>query len=236
MTLLLAFCAGLLSVLSPCVLPLAPVVMASAQARDPRGPLALALGLALAFALGGSLLAASGLLLVAGAAARKASAVLLVAAGLVLLLPPLRRRAEAALSAFTRGGDSLSGRLPAAGLWGCFFAGVALAFAWAPCVGPLLGAAFALAASRESIPAAAATMFAFALGTGLALVLSGFVLRRFFARRRSGALWVAEAGRTALGVVLVVVGAAILTGFDRVFEAAALDASPAWLVDLSTKF
>ena len=52
-TLALAFVAGMLTILSPCVLPLAPVVVASARSQDPRGPIALALGLAATFGLVG---------------------------------------------------------------------------------------------------------------------------------------------------------------------------------------
>ena len=56
----LVFSAGVLTILSPCVLPLAPIVVASARAKDPRGPIALGLGLALTFGLVGGILASFG--------------------------------------------------------------------------------------------------------------------------------------------------------------------------------
>ncbi|WP_395665230.1 cytochrome c biogenesis protein CcdA [Methylocella sp.] len=232
MTLLLAFAAGLLTILSPCVLPLAPVVVAGAAAQDPRGPLALALGLALTFGTAGALFAGAGLSL-GGDLARPAAAALALIAGLVMLVSPLRRRAEAFFGRFARWGETLDARRPA-GLLGFAAAGAALAFLWAPCVGPTLGAAFALAASGGSLAAAGAVMTAFALGAALALLAAGYGLRRLAAARRLRLQALAGAGRTAFALLLVGLGASVLTGFDREIEAAALRASPRWLIALTT--
>lgn len=238
MRLSLAFLAGLLSLLSPCVLPLAPVVVAGAQARDPRGPLALAFGLALAYGVAGGLTAVSGVA-VGGDFARPIAAAMLLAAGVVLLVPPLRRRVAAAMAMIARAGDGFAARLPVAAerpasLAGFAAAGVALAFVWTPCVGPTLGAAFALAAGGGSLAMAMATMFSFALGAALALLGLGYGLRRLATGRR---LLAARAGRvveTGFAILLIALGAGVLTGLDRVFEAAALAAAPRWLIALTT--
>ena len=104
---------------------------------------------------------------------------------------PCRRARAGAAGALWRGALNC---LPAAGLLGSFAAGIVLAFAWAPCVGPTLGAAFALAASGGSLAAAMATMFVFALGAALALLAAGFGLGKLAGRRT-----VAPAGRASAG-------------------------------------
>jgi cytochrome c biogenesis protein CcdA len=234
-TLGLAFVAGLLSILSPCVLPLAPIVIAGAQSKDPRGPLALALGLALTFGVVGGTIASFGLELGEAAGIRLVAAALMVLVGLVVLVPALGFRSERLLAPLSRFGDALAKRLPQAGLLGSFAAGIVLAFAWAPCVGPTLGAAFALAAAGGSLGAAMATMFVFALGAALSLLAAGYGLGKLAAKGRFFAGRTAKAGQAAFALVLVGVGGAILTGLDRSFEAAVIQAMPDWLVSFATR-
>jgi len=90
----LAFAAGLLTILSPCILPLAPIVVAAARADDPRAPLALAAGLALTFAVVGSALAAFGVEVGGLVGVRFVAAAIMVAAGIVLLVPKAADRME----------------------------------------------------------------------------------------------------------------------------------------------
>ncbi len=235
LTLVLAFLAGVVSILSPCVLPLAPIVIAGAAAQDRRGPVALALGLALTFGIVGGFIASFGVELGATAAVRSVAAAIMIAVGLIMLVPAFSLASERALAPLTHWSDVLSRRLPAAGLLGSFAAGIVLAFAWAPCVGPTLGAAFALAASGGSLAAAMATMFVFALGAALSLLAAGFGLGKLALRTRFKAGRTARFGRAALAVVLIVAGGAILTGLDRKFEAAVLQATPDWFVALTTR-
>ncbi len=233
LTLVLAFLAGVVSILSPCVLPLAPIVIAGAAAQDRRGPVALALGLALTFGIVGGFIASFGVELGATAAVRSVAAAIMIAVGLIMLVPAFSLATERALAPLTRWSDVLSRRLPAAGLLGSFAAGIVLAFAWAPCVGPTLGAAFALAASGGSLAAAMATMFVFALGAALSLLAAGFGLGKLARGRRLAQP--ARFGRAALAIVLIAAGGAILTGLDRKFEAAMLQATPDWFVALTTR-
>jgi cytochrome c-type biogenesis protein len=234
-TLLLAFAAGLLTILSPCVLPLAPIVIAGARARDPRAPLALAAGLAATFGLVGGTLASLGIELGSTGWIRLASALIMVVVGLVMLVPVFSTRAELALSPLSRWADGLAQRLPAAGLLGQAAAGVVLAFAWAPCIGPTIGAAFALAASGGSLPAAMATMAVFALGAAGSLLAAGYGLGRLATGGRRFAGQFAAISRAALGLAFVAVGALILTGLDQALEAVFVQAMPDWLVLAVTK-
>jgi len=105
----LAYAAGLLSTLSPCVLPLLPLLLASAASAHRWGVAALTAGLALSFAVTGTLLAALGTSLgIDELMLRNASAVLLVAAGVVTLLPALQRRFGSAASGIAAIGHTYS--------------------------------------------------------------------------------------------------------------------------------
>jgi cytochrome c biogenesis protein CcdA len=223
----LAFAAGVLTIFSPCVLPLAPIVIASARADDPRGPVALGLGMALTFGVIGGALASFGVVIGDSAAARAVSAAIMVAIGAALLVPGIGDTIERRFGFATHAAEFLRARLQKAGLLGHAAAGATLAFAWGPCAGPVLGAALLIAADGGSRPAAVVTMTAYALGAAGALLAVGHAAGRLAAKARF-----ARAGRTgriALGATFALVGAAILTGVDRRIETVLVAAMPDWL-------
>lgn len=232
LTLPLAFAAGMLTILSPCVLPLAPIVVASARARDPRGPIALGLGLAATFGVIGGVLASFGVEFGDSDLARAASAVIMIVIGAALLAPGLGEAIERRLGFVGRAADMMSERLPNAGLAGQAAAGVVLAFAWAPCAGPVLGAALLIAAKGGSTAAAIVTMTAYALGAASALLAAGYAIGRVASKARFA--WVGAGGRLALGAAFALIGAAVLTGFDHRIEAVLVAAMPDWLTAFAT--
>ncbi len=232
LTLPLAFAAGMLTIFSPCVLPLAPIVVAAARARDPRGPIALGFGLAATFGIVGGVLASFGVEFGDSDLARAASAVVMVAIGAALLVPAIGERIERRLGFVGRAADVMSERLPNAGLAGQAAAGVVLAFAWAPCAGPILGAALLLAAKGGSLAAAIATMTAYAVGAASALIGAGYAAGRVASKARF--VWAGAGGRLALGAAFVLIGAAVLTGFDHHIEAVLVAAMPDWLTAFAT--
>jgi cytochrome c-type biogenesis protein len=232
LTLPLALAAGMLTILSPCVLPLAPIVVAAASARDPRGPIALGLGLAATFGVLGGVLASFGVEFGDSALARAASAVVMIAIGAALLAPGVGERIERRLGFVGRAADLMSERLPSAGLAGQAAAGVVLAFAWAPCAGPILGAALLIAAKGGSLAAAIATMTAYAVGAAGALIAAGYAVGRVASKTHFA--WAGAAGRLALGAAFLVIGAAVLTGFDHQIEAVLVAAMPDWLTAFAT--
>jgi cytochrome c-type biogenesis protein len=232
LTLPLAFAAGMLTIFSPCVLPLAPIAVAAARARDPRGPIALGFGLAATFGIVGGVLASFGVEFGDSDLARAASAVVMVAIGAALLVPAIGERIERRLGFVGRAADVMSERLPNAGLAGQAAAGVVLAFAWAPCAGPILGAALLLAAKGGSLAAAIATMTAYAVGAASALIGAGYAAGRVASKARF--VWAGAGGRLALGAAFVLIGAAVLTGFDHHIEAVLVAAMPDWLTAFAT--
>lgn len=235
LTLPLAFLAGILTILSPCVLPLAPIVVAGGRASNAAGPFALAAGLALTFGIVGGALAAVGVEFGAADGVRWVSALVMFLVGLIMIIPALNAAAERALGPLSGFSEVLKNRLPHAGLAGQFALGVVLAFAWAPCAGPTLGAAFALAASGGSLAMSMLTMTIFALGASGALLAAGYGLGKLAARARKTAGATAAWGRDAFGAALVVVGGVILLGFDHRIEAAFISAMPDWLVSFGTQ-
>jgi cytochrome c biogenesis protein CcdA len=229
-TLPVSLAAGVLTVVNPCVLPLVPVVVAGARARDPRGPLALAAGFAATFGIVGGLFAALGLDFGEAPYVRPIAAILILLVGLALLVPAFGLRLEAALAPLQRFGAFLQDRLPQSGLVGQALAGVLLALVWAPCAGPTLAAAFVLAAKAGSLPVAMMSMAVFALGAAGALLALGYGLGKLTGKSRGAALASGAVARAVLGAAFSVVGLLILTGADHWLEALATEHMPSWLL------
>lgn len=236
-TLGLSFLAGVLSTLSPCVLPLLPILIGSAVSSHRHGPLALALGLGLSFTLAGVALAALGLYLGLNQGwLRDGAAVVLIMLGAVLLSTGLQARFAQVIGPLGAAGNAISQRFPLAGLPGQFALGLLLGLVWAPCVGPTLGAAVTLASRGDALPQVALVMFVFGVGAAMPLALFGTVSRDVMLRIRGKLMRVGSTGKYVFGVLMIAVGASILTGFDKSLEAQLVQWSPDWLTDVTTRF
>ena len=233
----LAFLAGLLSILSPCVLPLIPIVVGAATGEHRYGPAALAAGLALSFVTIGLFVATVGFSLgLDQDIFRAVAAVLLIAIGGALLVPRLQMQIAAAAGPIGNWAQLQTGDMQGRGLGKQFAVGVLLGAVWSPCVGPTLGAASLLAARAENLGGVALTMFAFGIGAAVPLLLIGVMSREALARWRGRMLAAGSGGKAVMGAILVVTGVLILTGLDKRLEAFLVDASPAWLTELTTRF
>ncbi|MEQ1653312.1 MAG: cytochrome c biogenesis protein CcdA [Hyphomicrobium sp.] len=234
---LFAFIAGVLSSLSPCVLPLLPVVLGTAVSEHRLGPAALAAGLALSFVAIGMFVATIGFGIGADAALfRKGAAVLLIAAGLVLMVPRFQVAFAGAAGPLSNWADNRFGGFQTSGLSGQFALGLLLGAVWSPCVGPTLGAASVLASQGTDLGQVALVMGAFGIGAALPLLLLGMLSRQTLLAWRSKLMSAGSAGKVVLGALLLVIGVAILTGIDKNIEAALVAASPDWLTELTTRF
>lgn len=201
-SLFLALVAGLLSTLSPCVLPLLPAILMGATAQHRLGPLALAGGLALSFASIGLFIAIIDYGLgLTGEFFRLVGGLMMVGIGAVLLVPAAQVRWAIAAGPVQSWTETNFGGLSTTGWKGQFGLGALLGVIWAPCVGPTLGAASLLAAQGEDLASVAATTFFFAIGATMPLLLLGLVsqtaLRNWTRRLSGGAGW----GKQALGTV-----------------------------------
>jgi cytochrome c-type biogenesis protein len=233
----LAFLAGLVSILSPCVLPLLPVVLGTAVSKHRLGPVALAAGLALSFLILGLFVATIGFSLgLDGDLFRMIAASVLLAVGIVLVVPALQARLSLATAPLGNWAGQRFGGRAQEGLAGQLGVGLLLGAVWTPCVGPTLGAASVLAAQGRDLVQVALTMLAFAAGSVLPLLLLGLLSRDVLMRWRSRLLATGARGKIVLGFVLVATGALILSGYDRPFETALLRVAPEWLTDITTRF
>jgi cytochrome c biogenesis protein CcdA len=233
----LGFLAGALSILSPCVLPVLPLLLAPAAAAHRFGVAALAAGLVLAFVAAGLLVGTAGFALgLDSEVLRDAAAVVLAALGVVLLSGALQRRFSRLASGLSEAGNRGLARISGGGLAGQFVLGLLLGLAWSPCVGPTLGAASLLAAQGREIGLVAAVMAAFGLGMLAPLLALGMLSRQVLLRWRGRLVGAGQGGRLVLGGSALVVATLILTGADRWAETALTASTPAWLTDLTTRF
>lgn len=231
----LAFVAGLLTVLSPCVLPMLPLVLGSAASTHRFAAPALAAGIALSFTVVGLFVATLGFAVGLDADFfRWLAALLFVAVGAVLLLPSMEARLAFAGGPLADWGERRFGA--AAGAGGPFFLGLLLGAVWVPCVGPTIGAASLLAARGEELGAVAATMLVFGIGAAIPLLGLGLLSRRVLLAWRGRLAGLGRGLHMALGALLVLIGALILAGYDRALEAALVDAAPDWLTELTTRY
>ena len=232
-----AFLAGIVSILSPCVLPILPIVLGGAASEHRRGPLVLAAGLALSFTVIGLFVATIGFSLGLDLGVfRTFAGIVLLALGLAMLVPAAGARLATAAGPLSDWTQSRFGGFDRSGLSGQFGVGLLLGAVWSPCVGPTLGAASLMAARGENLGQVALTMLAFGIGAGLPLAALGALSRERLVGLRERMMSAGQGAKTALGLVVVAVALLVLTGFDKVIEAALVEASPAWLTNLRTRF
>ena len=234
LNLVFAFAAGSLSILSPCVLPLVPVVLGTAASKGRYGPLLLAAGLVLSFVIIGMFVSLVGFSIgLDGKFFRLISAVMLISIGLLLAVPFLQRQFAIASGPVGNWAQEKFGGSETGGQFGI---GLLLGAVWSPCVGPTLGAASLLAAQGQNLGQVAITMICFGLGVAVPLVIIGMMSRELLMRWRGRMLSSGSTVKSVLGVLFVFTGVMIVSGQDKFLEAALVDASPVWLTALTTHF
>ncbi len=227
----LSLAAGMLAALSPCVLPVLPLVVGSAARGHRAGPLALAAGLVVMFTTVGLLLASLGARLpIDDAIVRYASATLLGLAGVVMMSAQLHDRVSGVFTPLASAAARLSGRV-GDGLGGQFAVGALLGGVWSPCVGPTLGAALGLAGQSDSLGRAVLMLIAFGIGSATPLVATAYASRGMLTRRAT-LLRAGRSGQTLLGGALLLTALLVWSGFDKAIEASLVDHLPSWWVAL----
>lgn len=233
----LAFLAGVLSTLSPCVLPLLPLVLGAAASEHRFGPIALAGGLALSFVAIGLFVATIGFGLgLSSDLFREVSAALIMVFGLCMISATFAARIAVAGGFVGNLLDQRFGSAARTGLGGQFGTGILLGGVWSPCVGPTLGAASLLASQGKNLASVATTMTVFGLGAAAPLVLLGMASREALLAARGRLAQTGQIGKSLLGFVFIAIGLFILTGLDHQVEAILVEASPGWLTNLTTRY
>jgi cytochrome c-type biogenesis protein len=220
-TIAAAFLAGLLSFLSPCVLPLVPpylIYLAGtslerlADAEPEPAVRREALGAAVLFVAGfATVFVALGASASAiGALIQRYSEQLAILAGVVIIVMGLHFLGVTRFAVLMR-----EKRLPMpkpVGLWGAYVMGLAFAFGWTPCIGPILAAILAVAASKTTVAKGAGLLAVYSAGLGVPFLVAAFAVEpatAFIARFKSHVAMTEK----AMGGLLVLTGIAFLTGF-----------------------
>src|SRR5580692_4164544 len=218
--LILAYLGGVLTILSPCILPVLPFVFARADSSFATSKLPMLVGMAITFAVVATLAAvAGGWAVDANEFGRDAALVLLALFGLTLIFPSL---ADRVMQPLVRIGDSLSrsasdaGASKGATIVSSFLLGVATGFLWAPCAGPVLGLILTGAALNGANVGTTFLLLAYAAGAATSLALALAVGGRVFALMKRS-LGVGEWVRRALGVAVLAAVVAIFFGLDTGF-------------------
>jgi len=217
MLLLLAYLGGVLTLLSPCILPVLPFVFARAGGSFLRSTLPLLLGMAITFTVVASLAAVgSAWVAQANQVGRWVALVVMAVFALALLLPAF---ADRLLAPFQRAGARLSARADAAdeagrgGAGTSLLIGIATGLLWAPCAGPILGLVLTGAALEGASAGTSSLLLAYALGAVTALALAVWVGGRVFNALKAR-LGLGNTLRRILGVAALLAVVAIAMGWD----------------------
>ncbi len=225
-----AFIGGILSFLSPCVLPLVPTYLAyvggSAEAKRRvliLNALSFILGFSLVFvALGASASALGSVLRANQQVLMMVGGALVIFFGLVMLgvikLPWLYRDTRVRYEGETR--------TP----WGALLLGMAFAAGWTPCIGPILGAILTMAGAAGTLAAGVGLLGAYAIGLGIPFLLAALLLDPFMRFSKGFRRWLPWVERVA-GVILIVAGVLMLTGTYETLNSYLINITPSWLID-----
>ena len=209
---LLAYLGGILTILSPCILPVLPFVFARAGRSFMRSTLPMLAGMAATFAIVATLAAVGGGWAVqANAIGRWAALALLALFGIALVFPGLSDRMTRPLVAL---GSRLTEReSQKESIWSSAVLGIATGLLWAPCAGPILGLIFTGAALQGASFNTTLLLLAYALGAATSLALALLVGGKVFTRMKKS-LGASERIRQLLGVLVLAGVAAIALGLD----------------------
>jgi cytochrome c biogenesis protein CcdA/thiol-disulfide isomerase/thioredoxin len=225
----LAYLGGVLTILSPCILPVLPFVFARAGQSFLRTGLPMLTGMALSFAAIGSLAAVGGAWAVrTNEIGRAAALVLLAAFGCTLLFPALATQfARPFVAAGNRISQRVTARNDSGSFWWSAVLGVATGLLWAPCAGPILGLLLTGAAVSGVNAYTALLLLTYAAGAATSIAVVLLVGERVYARLRAS-MGVSEWVRRALGVAVLVSVVAIAFGLDATVLTRASTASTSY--------
>ena len=234
MELVLGYAAGLLTLINPCVLPILPIVLATALQAGRSGPVAVAAGMSVSFVALGLFVALAGRSFgLSEQTIADAGAVLMIVFGAVLLVPRFSAAFATASAGISTQADFGIEQADTTNVKGQFLGGLLLGAVWSPCIGPTLGGAIALASQGESLMRATAIMASFALGVSTIILALSYGAQSVIRRRQNLMRRIANVSRPIMGTMFIAVGLAILFRLHHLAEIWALENLPYWLTDLS---
>src|ERR1700690_545534 len=233
-TIIAALVAGMLSFLSPCVLPLVPPYLiyltgtslerfADAQTKPRAGRQTIAAALLVVLGFSTVFVALRASASVIGAVLRAYSNELAIVAGVGIIVMGLHFLGLTPIALLMR-----EKRLEVAkpvGLWGAYLMGLAFAIGWTPCIGPILAAILAVAASEETVAKGAGMLAVYSVGLGIPFIIAAFLIEPFAAFLSHFKKYLRRVEQ-AMGALLVLTGIAFLTGSINQMSVWLLEAFP----------
>jgi cytochrome c-type biogenesis protein len=208
-----AFIGGLVSVLSPCVLPILPVIMAGSVGHRLR-PIAIVLGMAVTFSLTGIVTSTVGGTLAGYARYIRVFATLvIILMGLILVSRKLAEKFVLFVSVVMQKFHPEKVQDTGTGLMGGFILGLSLGLVWVPCVGPIVGSILVLVALEGDVILGGLALFSFAVGIGIPMILVAYAGKRA-SKRITGLARYAGNLKKIAGIVLILTGIFMLLGLD----------------------
>lgn len=233
-TIAAALVAGVVSFLSPCVLPLVPPYLVflagtslerfadkapdqQVQRETVAAAVLFVVGFSTVFVALGASASAIGSLI------RAYSGPLAIIAGVVIIVMGLHFLGVFRVALLMR--EKRAEVAKPVGLWGAYVMGLAFAFGWTPCIGPILAAILAVAASQKTVTHGAGLLAIYSLGLGIPFIIAAFAIEPFaaFLARFKRHLHRVE---QAMGALLVLTGVAFLTGSLNQFSVFLLEVFP----------
>lgn len=233
----LAWVAGSLTTLNPCVFPLLPLVLGGALQANRWAPLAMGAGMVVMFATLGLIVGVAGDALgIDPDVIRLVGGLMLVGLGLVMLIPVLNERFTQMVTPLASGAYSATTRLDSGSLRGAFATGGLLGMVWSPCSGPMLASALAMVATEGGAARGTLILGMFGLGAASVLVAVAYASRTGFGKVRGWVLLHMDNVKKGFGFFILLVGVAILSGGDKWLEAKLVSLLPQGWIDLTTRF
>ena len=227
MALFTSFFAGIVATLSPCVLPVLPLMAGSSLQKNKASALVLAAGLIFSFTLIGLIFSSTvSFMGLTEGQVRIVSASMLILFGIILLSSRLKSKLGSYSTPFANVAHSISQKLENKGLLGQFGIGTLLGAAWGPCVGPTLGLTLGLASNQETQFQAALLMAVFGVGMSLPFLGVAYGFRSILLRNKSKLAGLNAYAVPALGLILAFTGTMMITGIDKQIEASLVEMLP----------
>lgn len=218
---LIGFLAGVATVLSPCILPILPIMLSGAVGGR-RRPYGILLGFVLSFAI--FTVFATWLVKSIGLdldILRYIAAGILVFMGITLFFPKLQYK----LNSLIKMPQSNTSGQQGDGFWGGMATGATLGLVWAPCAGPILAAVITLAATSQAGILSFLIILSYALGTGMVMLIIILASRKALEKIK-GLYQYLEKIHKAFGILIIVAGLGIATGYDRKVQSYLVEITP----------